>query len=180
MPFCGDCGEEHQGSKFCPNCGAPQQAGAAPQQANTTPQPTSVAAEVHTPPPMDEDETTVWEDSSKDMMSAASSGRLTSCRYRLTNKSIYFDEGLLSSNAQQVPLWAVRDVDVKQGMIQKARGVGDVIVHVEHSDYTGRNVIHIKDVEGPQTVRDQLNKYASKERREHDQRLRTQWYGRGQ
>src|SRR3712207_4588883 len=102
MPFCGDCGEEHQGSKFCPNCGAPQQAGAVPEQANTTPQPTSVAAEVHTPPPMDEDETTVWEDSSKDMMSAASSGRLTSCRYRLTNKSIYFDEGLLSSNAQQV------------------------------------------------------------------------------
>ena len=115
------------------------------------------------------------------MMSAASSGRLTSCcRYRLTNKAVYFDEGLLSSNAQQVPLWAVRDVDVRQGMIQKARGVGDVIVHVEHSDYTGRNVVHIKDVEGPLTVRDQLNEYAAKERREHDQRLRTQWYGRGQ
>jgi membrane protein YdbS with pleckstrin-like domain len=113
------------------------------------------------------------------MMSAASSGRLTSCRYRLTNKAVYFDEGLLSSNAQQVPPWAVRDVDVKQGMLQKARGVGDVIVHVEHSDYTGRSKVEIRDVEGPLTIRDHLNKHASKERREHDQRLRTNWYGRG-
>lgn len=179
MPFCGECGTEHQGSKFCQNCGAPQQAGLVPNQASTGPQPTNVTAEVHAPPQMDEDETTIWEGSSKDMMSAASSGRLTSCRYRLTNKAVYFDEGLLSSNYQQVPLWAVRDVDVKQGMLQKARGVGDVVVHVEHSNYTGRNVVHIKDVEGPLTVRDQLNKYAAKERREYDQRQRTQWYGRG-
>lgn len=113
------------------------------------------------------------------MMSAASSGRLTSCRYRLTSRALYFDEGLLSSNSQQVPLWAVRDVDVKQRMLQKARGVGDIIVHVEHSDYTGTNMVAIRDVEGPLTVRDQLNKYANQERREHDQRRRTQWYGRG-
>lgn len=78
------------------------------------------------------------------MMSAASSGRLTSCRYRLTNRAIYFDEGLLSSNSQQVPLWAVRNVDVKQRMLQKARGIGDVIVHVEHSDYTGTNAVEIR------------------------------------
>ncbi len=165
MPFCGNCGEEHQGSKFCPNCGASQQAGA--------------NADEHTPPTMDQDETTVWEGSSRNMTSAASGGRLTSCRYRLTNKSIYFDEGLLTSNSQQVPLWAVRDVDVKQGILQKARGVGDVIVHVEHSDYTDRNSVVIRDVEGALTVRDQLNKYANRERREHDQRQRTQWYGRG-
>jgi len=166
MAFCGNCGEEHQGSKFCPSCGSPQQA--------------SVAAEDHEPPVMDQDETTVWEGSSKNMMSAASSGRLTSCRYRLTNKSVYFDEGLLTSNSQQVPLWAVRDVDLKQGMLQKARGVGDIIVHVEHSDYTGRSVVEIRDVEGSLTVRDHLNKYANTERREHDQRQRTQYYGRGQ
>lgn len=92
---------------------------------------------------------------------------------------MYFDEGLISTVSQQVPLWAVRDVDVRQGMLQKARGVGDVLVRVEHSDYTGRNLVEMRDVEGPLTVRDHLNKYASKERREHDQRSRTQWYGRG-
>lgn len=164
MAFCGNCGEQHQGSKFCPNCGTPQAA--------------SVHAEQHQPPVMDEDEMTVWEGSSKNMTSAASGGRLTSSRYRLTNKSLYFDDGLLTSDSQQVPLWAVRDVDVKQGMLQKARGVGDVLVYVEHSDYTGRNGVRIKDIEGPLTVRDQVNKYAGKERREYDQRRRTQWYGR--
>ncbi len=111
------------------------------------------------------------------MTSAASGGRLSSCRYRLTTKSIYFDEGLLSSNSQQVPLWAVRDIDVRQGMIQNARGVGTVIVHVEHSDYTGRNTVILQDIEGSLDVRDQLNKYAQRERRKHDQHQRTQWYG---
>ena len=171
MAFCANCGAADQEGKFCAECGSPQGKGMATQA------PANV--EGHVPPQMDDDETTVWEGSSKNMMSAASSGRLTSCRYRLTNKSVYFDEGLLSSNSQQVPLWAVRDVDVKQGMMQKARGVGDVIVHVEHSDYTGRSVVEIRDVEGPLTVRDHLNKYAHKARIEHDQRQRTQYYGRG-
>lgn len=165
MPFCGNCGEEHQGSKFCQNCGTPQQPGTSvsrPSGASTS-----------------EEESVIWEGSSKDMMSAASSGRLTSCRYRLTSKSIYFDEGLLTSNSQQVPLWAVKDVRVKQGMIQKARGVGDVIVHVEHPDFVGKNSVLFKDIEGPLTVRDQLGKYAINERREHDRHQKTQWYGRG-
>jgi len=79
---------------------------------------------------MDDNETTVWEGSSRNMTSAASGGRLSSCRYRLTNKALYFDEGLLSTNSQQVPLWAVRDVDVRQGMVQKARGVGTLLVRL--------------------------------------------------
>lgn len=165
MAFCGECGTEHQGSKFCPNCGAPQTS--------------SVAAEQHRPPNLDEDEMTVWEGASRNITSAASGGRLSSCRYRLTNKALYFDEGLISTTSQQVPLWAVRDIDVHQGMLQKARGVGSIVIHVQHSDYTGRDQVEIKDVEGPATIRDQLNKYAVNERRDHDQRQRTQWYGRG-
>ncbi len=166
MAFCRNCGTEHQGANFCPNCGTPQAAGTNVQQQ-------------HQPPRQDDEEAAVWEGASSDMMSAASSGRLSSCRYRLTTKSLYFDEGLLSSNSQQVPLWAVRDIDVKQGMVQKMRGVGTVIVHVEHSDYTGRNKVELRDIEGPLDVRDQLNRYAQRERLQYDQRQRTQWYGRG-
>lgn len=165
MPFCGNCGEENQGSNFCPNCGTPQQADA--------------VAGAHKPPATEADEATIWEGSTKDMMAAASNGRLTSCRYRLTNKFVYFDEGLLSSNSQHVPLWAVKDVNVKQGMLQKARGVGDVIIHIDHPDYIGRKALLLRDIEGPLTVRDHLNKHASKERRDHDRREKTQWYGRG-
>ena len=64
-------------------------------------------------------------------------------------------------------------------MLQKMRGVGTVIVHVEHSDYTGRDTVILQDIEGPLDVRDQLNKHAQRERRQHDQHQRTQWYGRG-
>lgn len=165
MAFCGNCGTEHNGANFCPNCGTPQGAG--------------TAIEKHQPPQQNEDETAIWEGSSRNMTSAASGGRLASCRYRLTNKYLYFDAGLISTTSEQIPLWAIRDIDVKQYLMQKMRGVADVIIHVQHSDYTGRDKVELRDIEGAADVRDQLNKYANRERREHDQRQRTQWYGRG-
>jgi hypothetical protein len=168
MAFCGECGAEQQGTRFCPNCGAPQAAGV-----------TGETSGQHRPPPVEEEERTVWEGSSRNLTSAASGGKLASCRYRLTSKYLYFDAGLISTTSEQVPLWAVRDIDVKQSLLQKARGVGDVVVHVQHSDYTGRERVDLRDIEGPADVRDQLNRYAHRERREHDQRQRTQWYGRG-
>lgn len=37
----------------------------------------------------------------------------------------------MRTDSQQVPISAVLDVDVKQTMAQKARGVGSVIVHIQ-------------------------------------------------
>jgi uncharacterized membrane protein YdbT with pleckstrin-like domain len=46
---------------------------------------------------------------------------------------LYFETGTLRTDAQQVPIRVVMDVDVKQSMVQKSRGVGDVIVHIERT-----------------------------------------------
>lgn len=49
---------------------------------------------------------------------------------RLDRVHLYVESGTLSTNAQQVPLAYVQDVDAMQTMSQKMRGVGTIRVHV--------------------------------------------------
>ncbi len=57
------------------------------------------------------------------------------------------------------------------------RGVGTVIVHVQHSDYTGRDNVTLQDIEQPGTVRDLLNQYSSTEQLDHERRQQTRYFG---
>ncbi len=164
MAFCTSCGSEVSGAKFCPNCGQPQ--GGTPLPA-AQPQQTLPEAE----------EITVWEGTSKELSSLVSGGKLTKARYRLSNKALYFEQGMLSTTSQQVPLWAVRDLDVTQSLSQKMRGVGNITVHVEHSDYTGLAEIVLDSVEDPGTLRDKINQYAHRERLSYEQRRQTRYFG---
>ncbi len=52
-------------------------------------------------------------------------------KYKLTAHYLFFEKGTLRTDSQQVPIAAVLDVDVKQSMAQKARGVGNVVVHIQ-------------------------------------------------
>jgi len=97
-------------------------------------------------------------------------GKLTRLKYRLTSRNLYFSEGLLSTNSQEVPLWAVRDLDLKQSLTQKLRGLGTVVVRVEHSDYTGRDKVELENIEAAAEVRDLIRENALRERRLHDER----------
>ncbi len=72
----------------------------------------------------------LWQGQSQTMTGAATGGR-GAAKYKLTNHYLHFEKGLLKTDAQQVPIANVLDVDVKQSMTQKARGVGDVIVHIQ-------------------------------------------------
>jgi hypothetical protein len=122
------------------------------------------------------DEQTIWEGEKKSLTNAATGGKVTGARYRLTAEMIYFEAGLLSSSSEQVPMWALRDVDVKQSMTQKARKVGDVIVRLEASDYTGRNQVTLDSIEDPKGVRDLLNRLAVPARLAHQALSQTVHY----
>jgi len=116
----------------------------------------------------------IWEGESKDLTSAASGGKLVKNSYKVTTELIYVDSGLLKSSSEQIPLWAVRDVDVKQGMIQKARGVFTVTIRCQHDDFTGRPSIIMEDVEAGRELRDLLNQHSEQARREYQKRAQTQ------
>jgi hypothetical protein len=65
-------------------------------------------------------------------------------RYKLTRFYLFFEKGMLRTNAQQVPVAALLDIDVRQSMSQKARGVGDIVVHIQRS--TGVEIVTLEDI----------------------------------
>jgi len=176
MPFCPECGTKHDGAKFCPNCGFPQPGAAA--EGETT---SSASARAGAPSPSEQagieaPEETLWEGESKNVKNVASGGRVVQARYRVTSRALYWSRGVLTTNSEQIPLWAVRDIDVKQNLLQKRRGVGDVRVWCQHDDYTGRAWVRLESVEKPHEVRDLLNQHSQQQRLWYDERARTKLY----
>ena len=51
--------------------------------------------------------------------------------YRLTNDRVWIDSGVLGVKSEHVPLWAVKDVDVRQSMLQRGKDIGDVVLWLE-------------------------------------------------
>lgn len=92
---------------------------------------------------------TVWEGRSEDLVSTAVGGR-GAARYRLTPWYLYWETGYLTTNGQQVPLFMVFDVDIRQSITQKARGVGDVVIQA------GQYSCTITSIRAPQQFRDVL------------------------
>ncbi len=115
----------------------------------------------------------LWEGERTTLTSKASGGKLTRERYRLSNEYLYFDAGLISSKGEQIPTWSIRDVDMKQSIKQKALRVGNVVVHCQHDDYTGRAEVVLEGIADPRDVRDLINRVASTARdsylRKHQQ-----------
>lgn len=114
----------------------------------------------------------LWEGASQTLTSAASRGKVSSARYRLSAFTLYVDRGLVRTDGQQVPLVAVHDVDVKQSMTQKARGTGDVHVHIANG-HAAETVV-LESVKDPRAVRDLLNRTVAAARQYHDEQGRTQ------
>lgn len=168
MPaFCSNCGtKQTNAAKFCPNCGQPT--------ASATP------TKKKTKSPLAGPEKELWTGQSKSLISEMSSGKVAEGKYRMTTKMLYFEKGLITTKSEQVPLWAIRDVDVKRDLSQKMRKVGTVLVHVEHSDYTGRPNVEIKDIEDYENLKSLLNEHAQKARIAHEAWQKTHFYGEGQ
>ena len=79
-------------------------------------------------------------------------------RYRLTRHYLFLEKGVVSTNGQQVPIAAVLDVDVKQSMAQKARGVGTLTVHIQRQ--RGIELVHLEDLDGFRDVQVLINETA--------------------
>lgn len=65
-------------------------------------------------------------------------------RYWLTPHHLFFEKGALRTDSQQVPVSALLDVDVRQSMTQKARGVFTVLVHIQRG--SGVEVVSMDDI----------------------------------
>ena len=106
-------------------------------------------------------EQTIWEGQSQTLTGAATGGR-GATKYRLTNLFLYFEKGILRTDSGQVPIADVGDVDVKATMTQKARGVGDVLVHIRRPG--GVEVVTIEAIPKPKDVQRMINDTAQQGR----------------
>lgn len=72
---------------------------------------------------------TLWFGSSKS--AATNATGVSKALYRITKDRVWIDTGLLGVRSEQVPLWAVRDIDVRQSVLQRGKDIGDVVLHLE-------------------------------------------------
>lgn len=107
---------------------------------------------------------TLWEGRSNSLLSAATQGNLSPAKYRVTDEFVFIDTGILSSQGEQIPLWAIRDCDVNQSIIQKARNVSNLKITCEHNDFSGKKQFTLENIEGAKEVRDLLNKHSKEAR----------------
>ncbi|MDK1361037.1 PH domain-containing protein [Arthrobacter sp. zg-Y1219] len=94
-------------------------------------------------------------------------------RYRLTEDYLHCESGGLKTEAQQVSTREIVDVDLRQSLTQKARGVGSLLVHVVRQDGT-RETVQIVDIPNFRDGVETINRVAEQARLRFSQEQRTQ------
>jgi hypothetical protein len=79
------------------------------------------------------DPNTLWFGESKG--GATGAAGVSKARYRITKDRIWIESGLLGTRTESVPLWAVRDMDVRQAVWQRGKDVGDVVLGLDDPAY---------------------------------------------
>lgn len=79
------------------------------------------------------DPNTLWFGESKGV--ATSAVGTAKAHYRITRDRIWIESGLLGTKSESVPLWAVKDIDVRVAVWQQGKDVGDVVLTLEDPSY---------------------------------------------
>lgn len=117
---------------------------------------------------VERDEDAIWQVRGKPL-SGMGAGR-----YKLTQHYLMFETGTLRTDSQQIPIAKVLDVDVKQSMSQKARGVANILVHVERPQET--ETVTLADVPEFREGQRLINETAHQARRALQQHANTMRY----
>ena len=114
---------------------------------------------------------TLWFGQSVDVTSKATG--MAKATYRITKDRVWIDSGLLGTKSESVPLWAIRDIDIRQSVLQRGTDIGDVVLRLEDQAYsvdqgntfdlsgqagsgTTSGEVVLDNVEGPRAVHDLL------------------------
>lgn len=124
-----------------------------------------------------DDPATLWFGESRN--AATSATGVATARYRITKDRVWVESGLLGTRTESVPLWAIRDMDVRQAVWQRGKDIGDVVLDLEDPAYgtnqdaftltgsidgTTSGQVVLDDVEGPYAVLDLLAPLVSEAR----------------
>ncbi|TFV74873.1 DUF2510 domain-containing protein [Blastococcus sp. CT_GayMR19] len=79
------------------------------------------------------DPNTLWFGESKG--AATSVMGVSKARYRVTRDRVWIESGLLGTKTENVPLWSVKDIDVRQALWQRDKDIGDVVLILDDASY---------------------------------------------
>jgi hypothetical protein len=94
------------------------------------------------------DPNTLWFGESKN--AATSAAGVSKARYRITTDRVWIESGLLGTRTESVPLWSIKDMDVRQAVWQRGNDIGDVVLDLEDPTYgTNTDTLNLSgNVEG--------------------------------
>jgi hypothetical protein len=138
------------------------------------------------------DPDTLWFGNSQNAATKATG--MSKAFYRITKDRIWIESGMLGVRSEHVPLWAVKDIDVRQNLMQRGKDVGDVVLWLEDptlstgqggafsfsgeatnvGGHTSGEVL-LDNIEGPYRVRDLLMPLVSEARQKKLMERQTQY-----
>ena len=168
MIFCPDCGTQNEANaRFCKSCGrtlTDVAEAAAPAAASAMPPPAGqMIADDGLPVGDDLDgepggERVLWTGRPRIPLSWIAA--LTT-RYKLTNERLIIKRGFISRRIEEIELYRVNDVALKQSIMERMFGLGDV--RLETTDATTPEA-QVLDVQNPERVKDLIRQAARTER----------------
>ena len=171
MVYCPNCGTANEeGARFCQQCGRELADVAQSRQAMNPPTGTAMVdgdgrmiADDGLPVGQDVDgvpggERMIWKGRPSKLFSPM---QALSHRYHLTNERLQIDNGFISRHHEELDLFRVQDVEMKQGLIARLVDMGDVWVF---SSDTSDPVYRLRNVSDPVRVKDLLRQAARIER----------------
>ena len=115
------------------------------------------------------DPSTLWFGESRN--AATNATGVAKARYRITRDRVWIESGLLGTRTESVPLWSIKDMDVRQAVWQRGSDIGDVVLVLEDASYgastdmftlsgtvegTTTGQVVLDNIEGPYAVLDLL------------------------
>jgi hypothetical protein len=172
MAFCPNCGEENDDdAKFCKNCGRGL-SDVADARAAMAPPPYAGGAQADAQGRMIADDgLPVGQDldgepGGERLLWTGRPNFLTSpiqaiiSRYKVTNERLINERGFITKHTEQIDLFRVNDVLIRQGLLQRMLGLGDVTVVSSDQSSPNRKLL---DISNPQRVGDIIRQAARAE-----------------
>jgi len=149
MKFCPECGTKAEGMKFCPECG--YKIG-------------EIAASIEIPvTPVKQTEQTIltfqtymFGMENKKRMLGKIEVSVPQFSYELTTERLLINKvGVMSTKKDEIELYKIKDVAVKQGIKEKLGGFGDIEIQSSDSSHP---TITIKRIKDPNNIKEAIRR----------------------
>ena len=98
-------------------------------------------------------------------------------RYRLTDQRLRWEYGFIGRRVEEVDLFRINDVAIKQGAFERILGFGDITIYMTDAS-SPEKVLH--NVVGPERVKDLIRQAVRRERQRRRVIIREDMYSSGE